>query len=320
MTIDIFEKRDINDFSQSIRDVFNLITISRKYTVVGSASLKNIRFISDYDLNEIFECNLKESDCLDKIYTLFRDKFITAKSNPNWFIIDFKCGEDSNAEPLRWDFNDIKKGYKLLENGNKINFKECILMKSVMKLDMIAMIDGLYHEFSDNYYIKIGEKSNFFQHDIEPDHVLNNLKHDFSFYFYSQKNYFKALKRAFSFWLLEGKMKNKIKIKNLFDLFNSQVGLLYKLFGEINTIELVIENTFRKPKKDDLKNNIQSIMDRLHLLNLTVIETNLQKAINSTNAKQMIKYLNEARDVLFKIINDETLHFLKKHPDYILVH
>jgi hypothetical protein len=319
MTIDIFEKRDINDFSQSIRNVFNLITISRKYTVVGSASLKNIRFISDYDLNEIFECNMNESDCLDKVYTLFRDKFVVAKSNPNWFIIDFKCGEDSNAEPLRWDMNDIEKGYKLLENGNKIKFTECILMKSTMKLDMIAMIDGLYHEFSDNYYIKIGQKSNFFLHDIEPAHVLNNLKHDFSFYFYSQKNYFKAMKRAFSFWMLEGKIKNKIKIKHLFELFNSQVGLLYKLFGEINTIELVIENTFRKPKKEDLNYNIQSIINKIQSLHLTVIISHLQKSINATNTKTMVKHLNEAKNLFFKIINDATLQFLKKYPDYILV-
>lgn len=319
MKIDIFEKRDLNDFSKNIRTVFNLMTISRKYKVVGSASLKNIRYIADYDLNETFSSDLSEEQCLDKIYTLFRDKFNEAKKNSNWFITDFKCGEDSDGEALRWNSNDIKKGFKKMVNGNEIKFVDCVLMKSTMKLDMIALINGKFHEFSDNYLIKIRDKTNFFPHDLEPAHLLNNLKHDFSFYFYSQKNYFKALKRAFSYWSLENKVKNIVKLTTLFDLFNSTIGFFYKLFGELNIIELVIQNTFRKPKIIDIKCNIEIMIDQLQPYNLHAIESHLKQSLDAVSSKAMLKHLNEAKDLFFKKINNAAKKFIQEHPEYILV-
>ena len=95
--------------------------------------------------------------------------------------------------------------------------------------------------------------------------------------------------------------------------------MLYKLFGEINTIQLVIENKFRKPKIEDLKNNIKSILNAIQFFSFTAIKSNLEKAINSSTANQMMKHLNESKNLFLKIINEATLHFLEKHPDYILV-
>ena len=319
MKIDIFEKRDLNEFSKSIRNVFNLMTISRKYSVIGSASYKNIRYISDYDLNETFKCDLTTEQCLQKIYTLFRDKFNEAKKNLNWFIIDFKCGEDSNGEALRWNANDIKNGFKIMDNGEKIKFQDCILMKSIMKLDMIALIDGRFHEFSDNYLIKFNDQANFFPHDVSTNHLLNSIQHDFSFYFYSEKNYFKALKRAFAYWSLESKVKNMVKLTILFEFFNSPVGLFYKLHNEINTIQLVIENTFRKPKMEDLENNIEIIMNQLKPFSLKFIESHLKKLLFTLTEKSMLEHLEKVKQFLFKKVNNATKKLIDKHPEFILV-
>lgn len=317
--IDIFEKKDLDDFSKSVRDVFNLLTISRKFRVVGSASLKNIRFISDYDLNEVFKCEMNEKACLDKIYFIFKEKFKEAEKNPKVFITDFKCGEDNNGEPLRWDKNDIKKGYKTMDDGRKIEFQECILMKTTMKLDMVVLVDGIYNEFSDNYYIKIGDKSNFFPHDIEVGHYLNNLAHDFSSYFYSKRNYFKALKRAFSYWLMEGQQKNKLKLEKLLNYFNSGVGLLYKLKGSLETIQLVMENKFRRPKIEDLKTNIKLVLDKLKGFSLKKAIDSLEKALTAKSAKLVFKYIDNAKEILFNAINSSTVLFLRKNPELILV-
>ena len=318
--IDIFEKKDIEDFSSSIKKVFNLISISRKYSVVGSASLKNIRFVADYDLNELFKCDsLSVEECLDKILYIFREKFKEAEKMPHIFITDFKCGEDSNGEPLRWDKNDIKKGYKTTEDGRKILFQECVLMKSIMKMDMVALIDGRYNEFSDNYYIKIGDKANFFPHDVERGHLLNNLAHDFSSYFYSKRNYYKSLKRAFSFWLMESEDANKEKLIKLMKYFNSGVGLMYKLKGELETIQLVIENKFRRPKVDDLKRNIQIVLNQLQGFPLRVAISSLEKALKAKTSKTMINDIQKAKEILFNAVNSSTVVFIKKNPDLILV-
>ena len=317
--LDIFEKKDIEDFSKAIKDVFNLISISRKYRVVGSASLKNIRFVADYDLNELFKCEMSEEDCLNKILYIFREKFKEAEKNPNTFITDFKCGEDSNGEPLRWDKNDIKKGYKIMTDGRKITFQECVLMKSTMKMDIVALIDGRYNEFSDNYYIKIGDKANFFPHDVERGHLLNNLQHDFSSFFYSKRNYYKALKRAFSYWMMEGQEKNKEKLLKLMNFFNSGVGLMYKLKGELETIQLVMENKFRRPKVEDLKRNIEIVLRQLRGFPLRKAIEFLEKALKSKTAKSMIKDIEGAKQILFNAVNSSTVLFIKRNPDLILV-
>jgi len=317
--IDIFEKKDIDDFSKSLKEVFNLLTISRKYKVIGSASLKNIRFIADYDLNELFKCDLSLEDCLDKILFLFRQKFKEAEKKTNIFITDFKCGENSNGEPLRWDKNDIKKGFKILADKRKIKFQECIMMKNIMKLDMVAFIDGRFHEFSDNYYFKIGDQANFFPHDIDREHLLNNLAHDFSSYFYSKRSYYKALKRAFSYWLMESEDANKEKLTKLLNFFNSSVGMLYKLRAELETIQLVMENKFRRPKIEDLKMNINIVLTQLKAFPLPKAIISLENALKAKSAKAMINDIQTAKQILFNAVNSSTVVFIKKNPELILI-
>ena len=46
------DKRKINDFTKTLQDVFNFISISKNTKIIGSANIKSIHYISDYDLNE----------------------------------------------------------------------------------------------------------------------------------------------------------------------------------------------------------------------------------------------------------------------------
>ena len=86
------------------------------------------------------------------------------------------------------------------------------------------------------------------------------------------------------------------------------------MYNELSTIELVIENTFRKPKLEDVRNNIKIILNQIHSLHLNAIESHLNKAINSLTGKAMIKHLDEAKNMLFKLVNDTTLQFIEQHP------
>lgn len=317
----LFEKKRLEDFSQKVRDVFNLLTISRSYKVIGSSSLKKIKYSADYDLNEIFEESglLNREKLLDRITGLFQKKFEEAEKDPDYFIVDFKCGMGEDGEPLRWDKNDIKLGYKILESGRKIRFQDCILMKTTMKLDVIANIDGVYTEFSDNYLIKLGDEANFFPHDIERGHLLNSIKHSYDEYFYAQKNYFKGLKRCFSYYLMDGEDKHFGKLKALLDFFNSSTGLLYKLNSEINTILVLMENTFRKPPVDDLKRNIKIILDRTASTDeAKSAEKYLSLAINARNAIKMRDYLEKSKILLDEVINKKSLDFISKNKNVLL--
>lgn len=315
--IDLFEHKQIKDFSDKIQRVFNLLTISRKVRVVGSAGLKNIRYVNDYDLNELYKRNFDTDEALDEIYKMFKNKFERAEKDPNIFITDLKCGQDCDGEPLRWDKKDIKRGTKQMNDGRIIKFQDCILQKTTFKLDLIKIIDGVFTEFSDNYYIKLGDEANFFPHDLELDHLKNNLKHSYDEYFYICRNLFKGLKRAFSYYLMDGKGKHEAILKKLLDFFNSPTGKLYQMKGQIGTILLAMENKsgFRNPKISDVKKNIKLILSGLEPLPTRDVKGKLEMALKSSSKNKIMDYLEGAEEDLFDIINRITADWVLKNKD-----
>jgi len=315
--LSLFDKKQLIDFSDKIQKVFNLLTITRKFRVVGSAALKNIRYVNDYDLNELYSRNFDTKEALDIIYKMFVDKFLYCEKDPNCFITDLKCGVNSNGEALRWDKKDIKKGFKELEDGRKMTFQECILSKSTFKLDVVKIVDGVFTEFSDNYFVKLGEESNFFPHNLTKDHLETSLKESYEEYFYTYQNLYKGLKRAFSYYLMDGEGKNAQLLKKLMKLFNSPVGKLYNVKGQLGTILLVIENKngFRVPKMKDIKRNIQLILKSLEYLPVPDIRKKLDAALKVNTLPKMKRVLEDIEEDLFDIVNALTLTWTLRNKD-----
>lgn len=315
--LSLFDKKQLIDFSDKIQKVFNLLTISRKFRVVGSAALKNVRYVNDYDLNELYKRNFDTKEALDLIYKMFVDKFKRCEEDPTCFITDFKCGLDSDNEPLRWNKKDIKKGFKELKDGRKMTFQECILVKATFKLDVVKIIDGVYTEFSDNYFIKLGEETNFFPHDLTRDHLLTALKHSYEEYFYTYQNLFKGLKRAFSYYLMDGEGKNAEILKKLLTLFNSPVGKLYNVKGQLGTIMLVVENVnnFKTPKISDIKENVKLILKSLQYLPVPDIRKKLENSLKASSMRRIKQLIGDVESDLFDIINALTLKWVLNNKD-----
>lgn len=317
----LFERKPIEDFSKKVKEVFNLMTITRKYKVIGSGGMKHIKYNADYDLNEMFETNklVSKEKMLDNITALFKKKFDDALKDPNVYIVDFKCGMDEEGEPLRWDKDDIQKGFKTLQSGRKIKFQECILMKTTLKMDVIALIDGVFTEFSDNYLIKLGDDANFFPHDLTKDHLLTSILHSYDEYYYAQRNYMKALKRCFSYYLQDGEDKHLGKLRVLMDFFNSSAGLLYKIQSEIDTILLLMENKFRTPPIKDLVENIKIIKNRLQSLEMTNSGVKyLNLALKSNSATKMADNLEKSKNIIYDLVNKKALDFINKNKNVLL--
>ena len=134
-----------NDYDNELTKVFNLMSIKGKYNIVGSASLKGIKYSADYDLNELN--HIKGPDASSKIYEIFKHKFQLAKSNPNIYITDFKCGNDANNESLKWSYNDLM--------NNKHKFIEALKTKSMIKLDIVYLLNGIYVEITEVYFLTL---------------------------------------------------------------------------------------------------------------------------------------------------------------------
>lgn len=304
-----FVERNVNDFKQKIKDIFNLITIEGKYKVIGSSGLKNVLYNSDYDLAENDEFkNIKNGQ--QYIKQKFKDIFDKADKNNNLFITDFKCGIDSNDEPLRWNTEDINNGYKILQNKKKKTFEEALLDKdNTIKIDIIALIDGMFNEFSENLYFKFGHGkeaiTNYNPKDITKPKILESIKRDF-FEKLEVNKPFKALKRKFAYYKLLDSEKYNELLSELTDYFNSEVGICAKAHADIETILLVMGKS-HKVKINDIINNLQNIKQQLsYSPNLTSLSSMINKICLSKSKKAIENKLIKLSELIYKFINKET--------------
>lgn len=288
------------EYHPSIRKVFDTLTINGEYRVIGSASLESIKYNSDYDLEEFIN-NKSGDDKLTKIYRHFKKKFKYCKENKNYFITDFKCGIDKDGEPLRWDYDAMMEGI-----NNNITFQQALLMKSTIKMDMIVLVNKIFTEFSENYYFKFGDNTNFYEDDTK--NIELNIEKSFDEYLYKQ-NFWKALKRLFSL-LLKDQKKNKPKLLKLIDFFNSNVGLINKCKNEFDIILLVMDQKFRKAGLKDIYYNISVINQWATDAGLNVDYLPLLKKKSFDSLKKSIEKIIED---LTNIINKYSFDFLQKN-------
>lgn len=303
-----------HEYEKGLRQIFNLLTIRGDYQVIGSGAIEEILYGSDYDLQEF----IKEADyrkSTKHLLEMFQKKYEMAERDPDVFILDFKCGVDDEDEPIRWDKHSIKKGYKMVD-GRKITFQECLLMKSTIKMDITALIDGIFIEFSDNYYITLRDFNTFTAVAKSHDDILYSLQHEAEVK-YHHGDYWKAMKRIFAY--LKSLGGNVRLVKLLVKYFNSVTGLLSKNRSELDIIALIITNKFRKPKKEDVVRNLQIVrqdLAKIHGFKLNDIENRID-AISKLPLNKMTKPIEELIADVKAIVNADAKHFLDKHQEIV---
>jgi len=299
-------ERKIQDYNNSLTKVINLMSITRKYKVVGSANLRTSEFIQDFDIDEMFKVKGNEQKILDSLTAKFKRIFNDAYKNPALFITDFKAGidpsytEDDDRFKLRWNKEDMKKGYKILGNGEKKFFRDCLMDKSRLKLDMIYLLNGEFIEISEMYRLNINGRKNYDDANIEQE-LKNEIKK-----YKKEGKYFKVLKRKFSL----AKWKGIIK-KDYIDIFNGQAGLLNNLINQLKIIQNICLQTFRKPKLDDVRANLQSIKFKLSSV-YEIYHSNFSSKIDAICKKPLSKIYDSLTPII-----DNLEKQLNKYVKYI---
>jgi hypothetical protein len=297
------EGREPDEFKKSIQRIFDLLAIRGKFNIIGSAGDDELLYYSDFDLSTY------EKVSLQSIKKIFQNKFKEAQKDPTIFITDFKCGE-IDGEPVRWNKKNIKTESQIV-NGKRITLDECLLMPSTIKMDIVALIDGDFVEFSDNYYLSVNGVKNYSDEEVSKNVLLKELEKSAKEYFH-EPNYFKYLKRVFSIKTIKGQ-----STKKLVDFFNSQVGLLNKSKTDLETLILVFDNCCRKPKLEDICNNIQIIKQNISGISEVEFKSTLYKDLDKIcsykNQTSIIKNLKKVINYIQKKVNETTLHFIKKN-------
>lgn len=297
-------------YSNEEEKVFNLLTITGRYRIIGSQNLSHLKYKSDFDLQEIFKTEIV-NDYPKKILKLFQDKFIKASKEPNMYITDFKCGEDDKGEPLRWDKQTIKKGKQTI-NGKTYLFIKCLLQKATIKMDIIAFIDGMATEFTENYYFKLNDFQNY--DNKTKEQIYKEILADGREYL-KEGNVMKALKRVNASLRIIDK---KPDIQKLIESFlNTHTGLLNAIKNDIDTLKTLSETKFKKISREKITENISLIQELLEktednkLSKTAIDELNLIKQVS---LKQMPNRLDEVRQYLQERINKESHSFVNKNP------
>ena len=292
-----FEKRTLEDFNIKLSKRINSMSINGKVNMIGSSNIKKIRYNSDYDI----DVNLEGKDNIkDTIYKRFKKIFVLSKKDKNVYITDFKCGVNSKGDSIRWNYKEMMKGYKTVE-GNKLYFTDCLMQKSNIKLDIIFLINEIYIETSDVYFLKIGDHTNY--EDKTETSAKTSLSDEIK-RLTKEGSYYKALKREFS--ILNLTDKNLKRRNKLIEYFNSDIGILNKAKSDLDLIILLLtEQNFRKPRITDIKNNIQIIKQNVSYAPELKLSNLLNEACKSKKDK-LIKIVHEVINKLENYINKDT--------------
>jgi len=304
---DYFIERDIKSNIKKLKEVFNIISLTGKYKVIGSSNLKNFRYNSDFDLANFVDNNEKIS--IKKIVQYFQSIYKTFDKKPiNNYITDFKCGIDSNNESLHWTKKEVLNNKKLLLNKSYITLEEAIQQKSTIKIDVISYINNTFIEISENYYIKLKNNSNFNEKELNETNIINSIKE-------SEKeelkddNFNKALKRQFS-WRY-AKNKDDPKLKELEQFFNSDIGILNKTRSDLDVLILLLE------KVKDI--NIDQILNAVDIMKYNISYNTIKdytndflKIIAVKSKKLLYKLLVQLRKKIYNLVNSHSKIFYKK--------
>jgi len=305
--------KEPKDYSKKERDVFAFLSLQGTQRVVGTASVKEIDYASDYDLMEYVSFG-RAVEMYEMILDLFREKFRKAYSSKSIWITDFKCGVLPGGKPIRWDRKSVEDGFIVIED-RKVNFIDCLQQKSIIKLDVISLIDKLFHEFSEIYFINFGDFKVYNPVTTKKENIEVSLLLDVQHYA-SSGNYFKALKRLFAYFRIAE--KEAPLVQTLVDFFNSPVGELASYKSDLELISIILSQKFRPAKRSDILHNLKYIEKHINPKFKVLVSGIL--AHKDSNA--ILKNTEQIEEILNEQIQTETKRFIgsvKKLYSYIKV-
>lgn len=286
--------KEMNQNSNDLLDIFDKLSLTKNYNIVGSYNVDGVYFPSDIDLNE--KIRIKNENNISQILKKLKTLFLEIKNNNNIFFIDFKNGIDDRGESLHWTLDEIldtKKKY----GKNKSKFFDDALLEGTVKLDIIYRLNyGDFIEISMIYMIN-SEKIN----------IIQELKNDIDEYLHNGRQ-FKALKRCFSLYSIENK---QMKLYTLIKLFNSDLGLINKVISEITIyIQLLELYPSDVPLEEiffSIQNGIKYFLSCIFRIKIkNIIFRKLDMICTLNNVNKTINELEKVNEYFKKMLEEQT--------------
>jgi len=299
-------KKDV-EYSNAVKDVFNLISYNHRQPLVMGSNSMRFKYASDYDLFSVV-ISKKTLDGLKKeVSAMFKKMMKNIKSRKDdIYFIEFMCGVDENKNPLKWSIDEVIKGYK-----DKYKLMDVLDEYSIIKIEIVAYINNEFIPFSDVFHFQIGSKG-VNQAKITLDTVPSLSKEVKKYY--EAENYMKVLKRLF---IISQVKKNKNDSEKLINIFESDIGMVYKVKSDITTILKVLSLYKDKTTLSRVAKTIDILKEKLTKQTKFNFNSNLfikfDKVSKSKSSKSMIKYLSNIENSLLQNVNNELKKEIKKN-------
>lgn len=211
---------------------------------------------------------------------------------------------------IRWDKKSLDRGYVELSRGRKKTFDDALDDKSIIKIDVIAYINGKFVEFSNLYEMYAGKRVI----NLALTNIIESVKEDIRI-FHKQKRWLKMLKRIFVIARLR---KDVPVIEKLTSLFNSNVGMLYKIRADLGTIALVLEKGYTPI--DKIHDAIQQLKAQLANVYQFKVGTEysysntlkkFEALTNTRNPQELQQGLEKLDEDLLTVVNQQTHKWIK---------
>ena len=340
------KERKVADLNNEVGDVITRLAVKGKSRLIGSNSLRALSYGSDYDAEAIIKgtpCEkvaglirtayLKTAADPDVWITDFKAGWDTRllykgdfskKSVQDYLTnplikpalkkkISAASGEEQeklidDLWKLRWDKAEMKRGWiKMPIDGTRKYFKDTMLEKTPLKIDLIIKVGDQFKEVSENYYISCDGKTNFVKN---PSKKEKEAEFEEEIKYYTKINSFKALKRLFSLFRYDGVKHHKVKMDKLIAFFNSQVGFANKIKNELDILETLLEQP-RKPEWDDIVANLQFIKEQFSQLYEVGIKNDVFEVIDGITPTSARKVVGDLRDYIAGLVNAHSKNFLR---------
>lgn len=164
--------------------------------------------------------------------------------------------EGIKFQVLRWTPREVAAGSKRLRDGSTIQLATALGTPGITKLDVIGWLGGAegFTDFSVIYEFKTEGKV------LNPSvgNVSKSL-HESLIYYIHTGNYFKALKRQFAIAKYDGDTK---RIARLVPVLNSDLGRLYQIVSDIETMVALLED-HTGVDAEDVREEVDGFIARL---------------------------------------------------------
>lgn len=226
----------------------------------------------------------------------------------------FEAVDQLKFHIVRWKPKDVLRGYLVLRDGHHYTLAEAFSAPYIVKLDAVGYIhNNKFSDFSIIYSFS-DEKGQINRYSVD---VRKELIQSYLSYHYAG-DYFKAAKRQFSIAKAEG---NKKKIIAYNAMFNSDLGRLYSIISDANTILYLLENEKDIPI-EKIRYELDQFRGRLgniYSIGSVGTEGTLRKILSMTElpageARTTLKRQMEALVEGFsKALNLATQSYLREH-------